>query len=127
MCLSLVEVVSLGDIRTDSFCNLISLCQNADNDAADKDCPIQYGQHHCNYYKPGKLRSTIDTDSLYDDVTSFFHLNCRGLSSNWDSFQTLLCDLQCSQFRFDVIGVCRMFRTVSYTSLKLPGYHELIS
>ena len=121
------DVVSLDDIRTGNSYDLISLCQNADDDLADKDCPFQYGQHNCDYYEPDEFRSMIETNSLYDNVTSFFHLNCRGLSSNWDSFQTLMCELQGNKFKFDIIGISEIFRTAGDTRLKLPGYHELLS
>jgi len=101
----MLEVVSLDTVRTDNSYNFISLCQNADDNIADKDCPFQCGQHHCDYDEPGEFRSMIDTNSLYDNVTSFFHLDCRSLSWKWDSFQTLLSDLQCNKFGFDIIGI----------------------
>ncbi len=57
--------------------------------------------------------------------TTYFHLNCRGLS--WDSFRSLICDLHGDNFSFDVIGISEIFRTSCDMRLKLPGYHELIS
>ena len=69
----------------------------------------------------------IDTNPLYENVTSYFHLNCTGLSSNCDAFQSLLCDLHGDKFNFDIIGLSKMFRTTGDMSLRLPGYHELIS
>ncbi len=97
--------MSLDDIRTGSSYDLISLCQDAEEDMTDKDSPFQYGQHNCDYYEPCEFRSMIDNNSLHDNVISYFHLNCRGLSSNWDSFKSLLCELHGDKFNFDVIGI----------------------
>ncbi len=60
-------------------------------------------------------------------MTSYFHLNCRGLSSNWDSFYSLLCELQSDKFNFDVIGISEIFTTTDDMCLKLPGYHDWLS
>ncbi len=119
--------VSLDDVRTRSSYDLISLCQDAEDDFIDNDCPFQYGQHHCDYYEPNDFRSMINTNSLHDNVTSYFHLNCRGLSSNWDSFQSLLFELHGDKFSFDIIGISEIFRTSGDMRLKLPGYHDLLS
>ncbi len=124
--LSVSGQISLDDIRTGSTYDLISLCQNAEDDLTDNDCPFQYGQHSCDYYEPGEFRSMIDTNSLYDNVTSYFHLNCSGLSSNWDSFRSLLYELHNDKFNFDIIGISEIFRTSGDMRLKLPGYHDLL-
>ncbi len=121
------DQVSLDDIRTGSQYDLISLCQDAEEDMPDKDCPFQYGQHNCDYFEPREFRSMIDNNLLHDNVISYFHLNCRGLSSNWNSFKALLCELHGDKFKFYVIGISEIFRTSGDMCLKLPGYHELIS
>ena len=64
---------------------------------------------------------------MSENVTSYFHLNCRGLSSNWDALQSLLCELHGDKFNFDIIGLREIFRTTDDMPLRLPGYHELIS
>ena len=56
-----------------------------------------------------------------------FHINCRGLSSNWESFRSLLCDMHGEKFSFDVIGVTEVYRCDFDTRLTLPGYHDLIT
>ena len=58
---------------------------------------------------------------------SYFHLNCRGLSSNWDSFNNLLCDLHDDTFNFDFIGISEIFNNTGDLRLNLSGYHKLIS
>ena len=119
--------MTLDDIRTGSTYDLISLCQDSEDALTDNDSPFQYGQHNCDYYEPEEFRSMIDTNSLHDNTASYFHLNCRGLSSNWDSFKSLLCNLHGETFNFDLIGISEIFRTSDDMRLNLPGYHNLIS
>jgi len=95
--------VSLDDTRTDKMYDLISLYQHTENVITDNDCPFQYSPQTCNYYDPNEFKLMIDTNSLHENVTSYFHLNCRGLSSNWETFQSLLCDLHGDKFNFDII------------------------
>jgi hypothetical protein len=59
--------------------------------------------------------------------SSFFHLNCRGLSANWESFKALLCDLQSESFMFDFIAISEIFKHSRDKRLKLPEYHNLLS
>ena len=59
----------------------------------------------CEYYEPQDLNRVILDKPC---STSYFHLNCRSLSSNWECFHDLLCDLHNSR-------------------LKLPGFYKLIS
>ena len=57
-----------------------------------------------------------------------FHLNCRSVSSNWESFCDLLCDLhQEDKFSFDVVGMSEVYRCERDSRLALPGYHNLIT
>ena len=122
--------VSPDDIRTNQMCDLISLYQDTENVITDNDYPFQYSPQTCNYYDPNELKLVIDTNSLHENVTSYFHLNYRGLSSNWDlppTFQSLLCDLHGDKFNFDILGLSEIFRTTCDIRLILPGYHELVS
>lgn len=59
--------------------------------------------------------------------SSFFHLNCRGLSHNWENFETLLSELHNDVFSFDFVGVSEAYRCDMDTRLTLPGYHPLIT
>ena len=61
------------------------------------------------------------------DPLSFFHLNCRGLSANWESFYNLICDLHTPSFSYDVIGISEIYKCNGDTRLSLDGYHKLIS
>ena len=50
------------------------------------------------------------TGKLHESA-SYFPLNCRELSANWESFRDLLCNLQCD----------------NDTRLTLPGFQNLIT
>ena len=63
----------------------------------------------------------------YTRGTSYFHINCRGLSNNWEGFRHLLCELHSEKFALDFIGVSEAYRCDGDTRLRLPGYHDLIS
>ena len=90
-----------------------------------KDSPFHYGSHTCNYFEPDEFRTMINQDIR--NSSSFFHLNCRGLSANWESFKCLVCDLQSETFMFDFIAIGEIFKHSGDMRLKLPGYHNLLS
>ena len=50
-----------------------------------------------------------------------------GLSSNWESFTNLICELHSDTFMFNFIGISEIFRHSGDMRLNLPGYHNLIS
>jgi len=60
-------------------------------------------------------------------MTSYFHLNCRGLSSNWDSFQNLICDMHSDQHSFDFIAISEIFHCDHDRRISLPGYHKILT
>jgi hypothetical protein len=76
-------------------------------------------------------------ESLYDESDeifnkcnnskSFFHLNCRGLSSNWDSFCDLLANLHDNTFAFDIIGISEVYDCKNDACIDLPGYQQMLT
>ncbi len=76
------------------------------------------------YMDPDEFNSKTND---YINSTSHFHLNCRSLSSNWESFKSLICELHCNTFSFDYIGISEVFSCERDARLSLPGYHELIT
>ena len=58
---------------------------------------------------------------------SYFHLNCRGLLANWESFRELLCGLPRDNFCFDYIGISEVFKCNDDPRLELPGFHEILT
>lgn len=122
----LTDNVSLDEIMTSDQFDLVSLYElheDADNTTGN-DSPFQFGNGSCAYYEPDEFHAhTIDMK----DPLSFFHLNCRGLSANWESFQNLICTLHGDSFSFDVIGISEIYKCCNDSRLCLPGYHDLIS
>jgi len=117
--------VTLDRIGANKEFDLISMYNNA-NDTEESDSPFQFNSSHCSYYGPADFQRYIHTDVLRDQIY-LFHLNCRGLSANWDSFHDLICNLSCLSFSFDVIGISEIYQCKNYARLRLTGYHNIIS
>ena len=67
-------------VAGDSF-NLVTLCDNDDDD--DKlvsDSPFHFCKQTFEYYEPAQFNRTYEEQH---GSSSYFHLNCRGISSNW--------------------------------------------
>ena len=113
-------------IRTNSNYDLTALL-NEDGDVDDsiQDSPFNNRILQCGYYEPHKF--STEAEMKYTRGTSCFHINCRGLSNNWEGFRHLLCELHSEKFAFDFIGVSEAYRCDGDTRLILPGYHDLIS
>ena len=100
--------LTLEQVKTANEYNLFSMFEQLDGDNYINDSPFQHSKTGCTYYEPAQFSNSIGP---MDDRTSFFHLNCRGLSANWDSFRTLLCDLSSETCLFDYIGISEAYRT----------------
>ena len=121
----MTDNISLDQVRADGDYDLVNLYDNTTaDDEYPNDSPFQYNSSNCEYYEPDKFSEITST---LNDYTSYFHLNCRGLSSNWESFHELLCELHGDHFSYDVIGVSEVYRCDNDSRLFLPGYHELIT
>ena len=77
------------------------------------------------YYEPVQFQNQLG-DKLQNS-TNYFHINCRGLSSNWENVRDLLCDLHSDNFAFDMIGVSEVYRCENDSRLSLPGYHDMLT
>ena len=121
--------ISLDNVRTGSEYDLISIYQDADDDITDTDSPFNLCNFGSDYYETNQFTDLIQSNysERKHDSTSYFHLNCRGLSSNWDSFKQLIFDTTCDTFMFDYIGISECFKTHDDPRLRLPGYQPLIS
>ena len=115
--------ITLDQAGSESRFNLASLL-DVDEDDFPNDSPLQYGRHDCKYYDPDQFHSEV---AGIHNPMSFFHLNCRGLSSNWESFRSLICDLHQDDFEFGFIGVSELFRCELDTRVSLPGYHDILT
>lgn len=90
----------------------------------DTDSPFSQSNATCDYYDQDEFRNASKS---FQKSISLFHLNCRSLSANWESFHELVCELHRDTFCFDVIGISEVFKCDRDQRLKLPGFHELIT
>ena len=116
--------ITLDQIGTDNMYDLISLYERYDADLESIDSPFIYTQNNCDYYEADKPHTL---SKILNDSLSYFHINCRGLSANWNSLRDLLCDLHNDTFAFDIIGISEVYRCEFDSRLTLPGYHDLIT
>ncbi len=117
--------ISLDSIRADDQFNFQSIYEQDFIDDVDEERDSLYEESgECEYLEPDEFNTK---SNKYLNSTSYFHLNCRSLSSNWDSFKSLLCELQCNNFSFDYIGISEIFSCDRDSRLILPGYHDLLS
>lgn len=79
----------------------------------------------CKYYEPDAYRSLVKN---LHRPSSFFHLNCQGISAKWEKFSLLLTELyHDSTFSFDFIGISEAFSHNSDDRIHLEGFHPIIS
>jgi hypothetical protein len=118
--------ISLGQVRVENRFNLKSLYEMSDevNINDEHDSPFQQFGNDCDYCEPNNFR---ELPKFTLNSVSYFHLNCRSLSSNWESFYDLICDLHDENFSFDYIGVSEVFKCDKDLRLALPGFHKLIT
>ena len=96
----------MDKVRSGDDFNLISMYEGTDG-IEDQDSPFQAINVDCKYYEPSEFH---DMAKEVINPTSYFHLNCRGLSANWDSFYDLIYQLHSDVFSFDYIGISELFR-----------------
>ena len=100
-----------------------SLYENSDDDPGARDSPFKYNDATCDCYRH---EQTISKSRDLHRLFSYFHLNCHGLSTNWDSFRDLICQLRGESFAFEILGTSEIFKCIDDTRLSLPIYHQLI-
>ena len=104
---------------SDGFPDLINLLGDIAGDDNYVDSPF-LDQNTCNYLEPCAFSDMYRSSA----GVSFFHLNVRGLSANWESFKTLVCELQSDSFAFDFIGLSESYKTEFDNRIQLTGYHK---
>ena len=81
--------ISLNQVMTEGKYDFRSIYEADDVTLeAEDDSPFSNLISDCDYYEPEEFNKKF---SGTPSVTSYFHLNCRSLSANWDSFRNLLC------------------------------------
>ena len=79
---------------------------------------------NCDYVDSSTFNNCIPKNSK---TFSCFHLNCRGLSANWDDFKELIMSLHCDYFKFDIIGVSECYNHSNDERIHIDGYHDILS
>ena len=87
--------------------------------------PFSNMSSNCEYYEPSDFNRV--TNGTKGTNMSCFHLNCRGLSKNWENFDHLIKTLHGTDFSFDFVGISECFRHTHDSRINLDGYHDLIS
>jgi hypothetical protein len=95
-----------------------------DDDDDDYQSPFNSNITGSDYYEPHEFQKKF---SNIQSVSSYFHLNCRSLNSNWDGFRNLLCDLHGETFAFDFIGISEVFGNTNDGRTHLHGYHDFLT
>jgi len=117
--------ISLEQASSEDQFNFQSIYEMEDDSGfEDNDSPFNNFVSDCSYSDPAQFHKAV---TGFQCNTSYFHLNCRSLSSNWDSFQNLLCEMHGDNFKFDIIGISEIFDCSRDDRLHLPGYHDLIT
>ena len=102
--------VSFDQIRDAPEYDLMHI-YNDTNDTDSVEQSVLMGE--CSYYDPQHFSRQMSSRPR----SSYFHLNCRGLSKNWD---------HSDDFMFDCIGISEAFQCEGDNRLKLSGYHAPI-
>ena len=127
------NTISLDEVMTEDRFNFARIYDHQyDEVEPETTNPLSTGNDSemCDYHEAYNLVNDLIKDGiLYDDkhTQSYLHLNCRGLSSNWEKFQDLLCDMHSDAFSFDYIGISEVFRCDRDQRIRLPGYHNIIT
>ena len=105
----MTDGVTFEQIRTGANHDLISLYEDPDDDSAVRDSPFKYSNVTCDYYE---TENFISKQKDLNGSLSYFQLNCRGLSTNWDSYRNLICDLHGESFAFYILSITEIFKCV---------------
>jgi len=119
----MADNISLDQVMDDERYNFISLYEstNPENEKGI-DSPFDDIPASCNYYDPEQFSGMTKNTN---NACNYFHLKCRGLAANWESFRELLCELQRDNFCFDYIEISEVYKCDDDPRLKLPGFHDI--
>ena len=123
--LSMIVDISLDQIREDDRYNFETIFDNEDNGSQDEiESPYELFDSKCIYHEPEDF---LDLTKDFGSSNSYFHLNCRSLTANWESFKELINNLNNDTFSYDIIGTSEIFNCDKDNRLNLPGYQKLIT
>ena len=116
-----MDNITLNQVQTEKNYDLKRVYEDTFEEEYD-DSPFQFS-NNCKYFEPHQFLNNVDTLNR----NTFFHLNCRGLSANWESFRDLLGDIHGKTFSFDIIGISEVFSCDRDKRISLPGYRDIIT
>ena len=102
--------------------DLTSLLEQLDDSNVNNDSPYMNQDNVCSYYEPYEFKKLPKCKGF----TSFFHLNCRGLSANWTDFNELINSMHDDEFSFDFLGLSESYSCKNDDRIYLPGYQTPI-
>ena len=90
----MADKILLDQIMDVERYNFVSLYESTNPDNEDViDSSFYDISSDCYYYDPDQF-----SDIIKDVYNAYSYLNFRGLSSNWESFRELRCELQSNNF-----------------------------
>ena len=125
-----MDNISLDQVRTEERYNFQSIYDSQDDIENVgvleyvNDSPLSNLKNKCSYFEPNEFKTKFKDIGINN---SYFHLNCRSLSKNWENFTDLIDDVHSDTFSLDFIGLSEVFSCDRDLRLRLPGYHNLIS
>ena len=117
--------ISLNQVRVEDKYDFEAIYDNTDEPSVNEiDSPYVLFDSKCDYYD---TKDFSDLTESFGSCTSYFHLNCRSLPANWESFRELISDVNNERFSYDFIGLSEVFKCENDDRLQLPGYQKLIT
>ena len=113
--------INAEDMASD-FQDLYEMFSDANEEYEISDSPFN-NINTCEYYEPTELSSMFSAQSNL----SCFHLNCRGLSANWEQFYELMLNLHSETFSFDFICVSESYKCEHDQRIFISGYQPIIT
>ena len=106
--------------------DLFKILESNEEELSDESLLINM-TNSCCYREPCEIGKSDNYSIKQVNDLSFFHLNCRGLSNNWERFRDLIDTLHNEYFSFDFIGISESYKHEHDIHLHLSRYHDIIS
>ena len=119
-----MDNVEMSQYESSSMYDLLQLLERSE-DEEYVISPFSNMTSGCEYHEPSDFN--LDVIESADTKMSCFHLNCRGLSTNWENCNHLINTLHGQNFAFDIIGISECYKHEQDARIKLNGYHEFLS
>ena len=99
--------IFLDQVRTEPRFDFQFLCESDNEfDFVDTDSPYSTISAECEVYEREEFNHKARD---FQNTTSYFHINCRSLSSTYSPLRDLICDLAGDNFCFNFTDLLKMF------------------